>query len=42
MSYLQRLTTRNIEIEKLALAEFQLNKVLHQMEMQEVKRYKHN
>jgi (3S)-linalool synthase len=39
LSYLQSLPTRNIAVEKLALAEFQINKLQHQREMQEVKRY---
>lgn len=39
LSYLQSLPTRNTAIEKLALAEFQINKLQHQKEMQEVKRY---
>uniref|UniRef100_A0ACD5TBY8 Uncharacterized protein n=1 Tax=Avena sativa TaxID=4498 RepID=A0ACD5TBY8_AVESA len=39
MSYLQSLPTTNIAIEKLALAEFELHKSFHQMEMQEVKRW---
>lgn len=39
LSYLQSLPTRNIAVEKLALAEFQINKLQHQREMQEVKRW---
>ncbi|KAM0851670.1 hypothetical protein ACQ4PT_052274 [Festuca glaucescens] len=39
LSYLQSLPTRNNAMEKLALAEFQINKLRHQREMQEVKRY---
>jgi (3S)-linalool synthase len=39
LSYLQSLPTRNIAMEKLALAEFQINKAQHQSEMQEFKRY---
>ncbi|XP_051207105.1 S-(+)-linalool synthase, chloroplastic [Lolium perenne] len=39
LSYLQSLPTRNIAMEKLALAEFQINKLQHQWEMQEVKRW---
>jgi (3S)-linalool synthase len=42
LSYLQSLPTRNIAVEKLALAEFQINKLQHQREMQEVKRYTFN
>lgn len=41
LSYLQSLPTRNIAMEELALAEFQLNKSLHQKEMQEIKTYVH-
>ncbi|XP_044951344.1 S-(+)-linalool synthase, chloroplastic-like isoform X2 [Hordeum vulgare subsp. vulgare] len=39
LSYLQSLPTRNTAMEELALADFQLNKLQHQMEMQEVKRW---
>ncbi|KAF0906529.1 hypothetical protein E2562_011510 [Oryza meyeriana var. granulata] len=39
LSYLQTLPTRCIAMEELALADFQLNKLLHQMEMQEIKRW---
>lgn len=39
LSYLQSLPTRNTAMEELALAEFQLNKMMHQREMQEVKRW---
>uniref|UniRef100_A0ACD5Z9Q9 Uncharacterized protein n=1 Tax=Avena sativa TaxID=4498 RepID=A0ACD5Z9Q9_AVESA len=39
LSYLQSLPTRNIAMEKLALAEFHVNKVQHQREIQEVKRW---
>ena len=38
LSYLQSLPTRNIAMEELAIAEFQLNKLQHQQEMQEIKR----
>jgi (3S)-linalool synthase len=38
LSYLQSLPTRNTAIVELAIAEFELNKRLHQQEMQEVKR----
>ncbi|VAI42531.1 hypothetical protein VPH35_103021 [Triticum aestivum] len=37
LSYLQTLPTRNTAIEKLALAEFQINKLQHQKELQEIK-----
>jgi (3S)-linalool synthase len=36
LSYLQALPTRDTAMEELAFAEFQLNKRLHQKEMQEV------
>ncbi|CAN6236943.1 unnamed protein product [Urochloa humidicola] len=39
LSYLQSLPTRNTAMEKLAIAEFQLNKLQHQQEMQEIKRW---
>ncbi|RCV05753.1 hypothetical protein SETIT_1G108500v2 [Setaria italica] len=39
LSYLQTLPTRNTAMEELAISEFQLNKRLHQKEMQEVKRW---
>jgi len=39
LSYLQSLPIRNTSMEELALADFQLNKLQHQMEMQEVKRW---
>uniref|UniRef100_A0ACD5V8Q4 Uncharacterized protein n=1 Tax=Avena sativa TaxID=4498 RepID=A0ACD5V8Q4_AVESA len=39
LTYLQSLPTRNIAMEKLAHAEFHMNKVQHQREMQEVKRW---
>ncbi|KAF7014870.1 hypothetical protein CFC21_106505 [Triticum aestivum] len=39
LSYLQSLPTRNAAIEKLAVAEFQINKLQHQREMQEVNRW---
>jgi (3S)-linalool synthase len=39
LSYLQTLPTRCTAMEELALADFKLNKLLHQMEMQEIKRY---
>uniref|UniRef100_A0A0D9VBH9 Terpene synthase N-terminal domain-containing protein n=1 Tax=Leersia perrieri TaxID=77586 RepID=A0A0D9VBH9_9ORYZ len=39
LSYLQILPTRCTAMEELALADFQLNKLLHQMEMQEIKRW---
>uniref|UniRef100_A0ACD5TBX7 Uncharacterized protein n=1 Tax=Avena sativa TaxID=4498 RepID=A0ACD5TBX7_AVESA len=39
LTYLQSLPTRNIAMEKLALAEFHVNKVQHQREVQEVKRW---
>ncbi|KAM0830973.1 hypothetical protein ACQ4PT_049500 [Festuca glaucescens] len=39
LSYLQSLPTRNIAVEKLALAEFEINRLQHQREMQEVKRW---
>ncbi|KAM3296406.1 hypothetical protein ACQJBY_038635 [Aegilops geniculata] len=39
LSYLQNLPTRHTAIEKLALAEFQMKKLQHQSEMQEVKRW---
>ncbi|KAF7082844.1 hypothetical protein CFC21_086691 [Triticum aestivum] len=39
LSYLQSLPTRNTAMEELALADFKLNKLQHQMEMQEVKRW---
>uniref|UniRef100_A0ACD5TBY3 Uncharacterized protein n=1 Tax=Avena sativa TaxID=4498 RepID=A0ACD5TBY3_AVESA len=39
MSYLQSLPTTNTSIQKLALAEFELNKLFHHTEMQEVKRW---
>jgi (3S)-linalool synthase len=42
MSYLQSLPTTNTAIEKLALEEFKLNKLFHQMELQEVNRYVNN
>ena len=38
LSYLQNLPTRHTAIEKLAHAEFQMKKLQHQSEMQEVKR----
>jgi len=38
LTYLQSLPIRDI-VEKLAVAEFQLNKLLHQQEIQEVNRY---
>ncbi|KAL6848541.1 hypothetical protein ACP4OV_021835 [Aristida adscensionis] len=37
LSYLQSLPSRNIAMEELAIAEFQLNKLMHQKEMQEIK-----
>ncbi|KAL5207163.1 hypothetical protein ABZP36_031598 [Zizania latifolia] len=39
LSYLQTLPNRCTAMEELALADFQLNKMLHQMEMQEIKRW---
>ncbi|TVU33614.1 hypothetical protein EJB05_25439 [Eragrostis curvula] len=39
LSYLQSLPNRNIAMEELAIAEFQLNKLLHQNEMQEINRW---
>nr|AAR87368.1 putative terpene synthase [Oryza sativa Japonica Group] len=39
LSYLQTLPTRCTAMEELALANFKLNKLLHQMEMQEIKRW---
>ncbi|KAF7011277.1 hypothetical protein CFC21_025603 [Triticum aestivum] len=39
LSYLQSLPTRNTSIENLALAEFQIKKLQHQREIQEVKRW---
>uniref|UniRef100_A0A453N0V8 Uncharacterized protein n=1 Tax=Aegilops tauschii subsp. strangulata TaxID=200361 RepID=A0A453N0V8_AEGTS len=39
LSYLQNLPTRHTAIEKLALAEFQMKKLQHQSEMQEIKRW---
>ncbi|WVZ78115.1 hypothetical protein U9M48_025878 [Paspalum notatum var. saurae] len=39
LSYLQTLPTRDTAMEELAVAEFQLNKMLHQKEMQEVTRW---
>uniref|UniRef100_A0A0D9VBI2 S-linalool synthase n=1 Tax=Leersia perrieri TaxID=77586 RepID=A0A0D9VBI2_9ORYZ len=39
LNYLQTLPTRCTAMEELALADFQLNKLLHQMEMQEIKRW---
>ncbi|CAN6277382.1 unnamed protein product [Urochloa humidicola] len=39
LSYLQSLPTRDAAMEELAIAEFQLNKRLHQKEMHEVKRW---
>ncbi|CAM0947495.1 unnamed protein product [Alopecurus aequalis] len=39
LSYLQSLPTRNIAMENFALAEFQISKMQHQREMQEVKRW---
>ncbi|CAN6226984.1 unnamed protein product [Urochloa humidicola] len=39
LSYLQSLPTRNTAMEELAIAEFQLNKLQHQQEMQEIKRW---
>ncbi|KAM0897304.1 hypothetical protein ACQ4PT_022663 [Festuca glaucescens] len=39
MTYLHSLPTTNTAIEKLALEEFKLNKLFHQMELQEVKRW---
>ncbi|KAG8057944.1 hypothetical protein GUJ93_ZPchr0002g26694 [Zizania palustris] len=38
LSYLQTLPTRCTAMEELALVDFQLNKLLHQMEIQEIKR----
>ena len=42
LSYLQNLPTRHTAIEKLALVEFQMKKLQHQSEMQEIKRYQYN
>jgi (3S)-linalool synthase len=39
LTYLQSMPIRDTVVEKLAVAEFQLNKLLHQQEIQEVKRY---
>ncbi|KAF0935015.1 hypothetical protein E2562_029536 [Oryza meyeriana var. granulata] len=39
LSYLQTLPIRCTAMEELALADFQLNKLLHQMEIQEIKRW---
>ncbi|CAN6247408.1 unnamed protein product [Urochloa humidicola] len=39
LTYLQSLPTRDTAMEELAIAEFQLNKRLHQKEMHEVKRW---
>uniref|UniRef100_A0A0D3EZZ2 S-linalool synthase n=1 Tax=Oryza barthii TaxID=65489 RepID=A0A0D3EZZ2_9ORYZ len=39
LSYLQTLPIRCTAMEELALADFQLNKLLHQMEMQDIKRW---
>jgi (3S)-linalool synthase len=41
LTYLQSLPIRDTAVEKLAVAEFQLNKLLHQKEIQEIKRYVH-
>ena len=41
LSYMQSTSTNN-EMQELALAEFKLNKSLHQREMQEIKRYTYN
>ncbi|EES04392.1 hypothetical protein BDA96_04G021700 [Sorghum bicolor] len=39
LTYLQSMPIRDTVVEKLAVAEFQLNKLLHQQEIQEVKRW---
>ncbi|KAK3152008.1 hypothetical protein QOZ80_2BG0153160 [Eleusine coracana subsp. coracana] len=39
LDYLQILPNRSIAMEELAIAEFQINKQLHQIEMQEIKRW---
>ncbi|KAL6629739.1 hypothetical protein ACP70R_029504 [Stipagrostis hirtigluma subsp. patula] len=39
LSYLQSLPTRSTAMEELAIAEFQHNKMMHQKEMQEIKRW---
>jgi hypothetical protein len=39
LSYMQSLSSTNIGMQELAVAEFQLNKLLNQREMQEIKRY---
>ncbi|CAL4889567.1 unnamed protein product [Urochloa decumbens] len=39
LSYLQSLPTRKTAMEELALAEFQLNKLMHQDELQEIRRW---
>ncbi|CAM0947508.1 unnamed protein product [Alopecurus aequalis] len=39
LSYMQSASTGNKEMQELALAEFKLNKALHQREMQEIKRW---
>jgi (3S)-linalool synthase len=39
LSYLPSLPTRDTAVERLAAAEFLQNKMLHQKEMQEIKRY---
>ena len=39
LRYLQSLPSRDAAVERLAVAEFQLNKSLHQGEVREIKRY---
>ncbi|XP_066324790.1 terpene synthase 2, chloroplastic-like isoform X1 [Miscanthus floridulus] len=39
LTYMQSLPTRDTAVEELAVAEFQLNKLLHQQEIQEIKRW---
>lgn len=38
LSYMQSLSSTDTKMQELALAEFQLNKLLNQREMQEIKR----
>jgi (3S)-linalool synthase len=42
LSYMQSLSSMNTGMQELALAEFQINKLLNQREMQEIKRYIYN
>ena len=39
LTYLQSLPIRDTAVEKLAVTEFQLNKLMHQKEIQEIKRF---